>query len=291
MRVYQFRHIRVERQSSRSACPLPVSVTQHHVTRFSYVSPTMTALLRGLLIGLFCLLALASGAARAGEQPAASGELVEVVVGLSQQPLGVTRLESRTAAPIADAGLGAEPSRGHDRSTASRRADPLALQARRERDGRRRASLATRPPHRSAGCRQDLSERSLPAAARPQRAADRRTHALGIRARERRPGDEDRDHRRGNRPAAPVLLAGRVHDARRIPEGPDRLHDGQGHRRARVPARPTRPGRTRRSRSTARCRRTAHTSRASPPETTTPSPKEHGSPASRRARTSATTRR
>jgi subtilisin family serine protease len=62
----------------------------------------MTALLRGLLIGLFCLLALASGAARAGEQPAASGELVEVVVGLSQQPLGVTRwkagrqLQSRT---------------------------------------------------------------------------------------------------------------------------------------------------------------------------------------------------
>ena len=147
-------------------------------------------------------------------------------------------MESRTAAPIADAGLGAEQSRGHDRSTASRRADPLALQARRERDGRRRASLATRPPHRSAGCRQDLSERSLPAAARPQRSADRRPHALGIRTRERRPGDEDRDHRRGNRPAAPVFLAGRVHDARRIPEGPDRLHDGQGHRRARVPARP-----------------------------------------------------
>ena len=62
----------------------------------------MTALLRGLLIVLFCLLALASGAARAGEQPTASGELVEVVVGLSQQPLGVTRwkagrqLQSRT---------------------------------------------------------------------------------------------------------------------------------------------------------------------------------------------------
>jgi len=61
----------------------------------------MTAVLRGLVICVLCLLALATGAARAGEQPA-SGELVEVVVGLSQQPLGVTRwkagrqLQSRT---------------------------------------------------------------------------------------------------------------------------------------------------------------------------------------------------
>jgi subtilisin family serine protease len=61
----------------------------------------MTALLRGLFICVLCLLALATGAARAGEPPT-SGELVEVVVGLSQQPLGVTRwkagrqLQSRT---------------------------------------------------------------------------------------------------------------------------------------------------------------------------------------------------
>ena len=50
----------------------------------------MTALLRGLVICLVCLLALATGAARAGERPA-SGELVEVVVSLSQKPLGATR--------------------------------------------------------------------------------------------------------------------------------------------------------------------------------------------------------
>jgi subtilisin family serine protease len=50
----------------------------------------MTAVLRGLVICLVCVLALASGAARAGEQPA-SGDLVEVVVGLSQRPLGTTR--------------------------------------------------------------------------------------------------------------------------------------------------------------------------------------------------------
>ncbi len=50
----------------------------------------MTTVLRGLVICLLCLLALATGAARAGEQPT-SGELVEVVVGLSQRPLGTTR--------------------------------------------------------------------------------------------------------------------------------------------------------------------------------------------------------
>ena len=50
----------------------------------------MTTVLRGLVICLVCLLALARGAARAGEQPT-SGELVEVVVGLSQRPLGTTR--------------------------------------------------------------------------------------------------------------------------------------------------------------------------------------------------------
>ena len=50
----------------------------------------MTTVLRGLVILLLCLLALATGAARAGERPA-SGELVEVVVGLSQAPLATTR--------------------------------------------------------------------------------------------------------------------------------------------------------------------------------------------------------
>ena len=45
---------------------------------------------RGLLISLLCLAALATGSARA-ESPAAEGELVEVVVGLSQAPLASTR--------------------------------------------------------------------------------------------------------------------------------------------------------------------------------------------------------
>src|SRR5918994_1490208 len=50
----------------------------------------MTAVRRGLLITLLCLVALATGSARA-EAPAANGEVVEVIVGLSQKPLVTTR--------------------------------------------------------------------------------------------------------------------------------------------------------------------------------------------------------
>ena len=50
----------------------------------------MTAVRRGLLISLLCLVALATGSARA-DGPAAGSEVVEVVVGLSQKPLGTTR--------------------------------------------------------------------------------------------------------------------------------------------------------------------------------------------------------
>ena len=61
----------------------------------------MTAVRRGLLISLLCLVALATGSARA-DSSTAPGEVVEIVVGLSQRPLGTTRwaagrqLQSRT---------------------------------------------------------------------------------------------------------------------------------------------------------------------------------------------------
>jgi subtilisin family serine protease len=61
----------------------------------------MTAVPRGLAIALLALLALATGSARA-EEPAPQGDLVEVVVGLSQKPLATTQwkagrtLQSRT---------------------------------------------------------------------------------------------------------------------------------------------------------------------------------------------------
>ena len=69
----------------------------------------MTAVRRGLTICLLALVALATGSARA-ERPAAKGELVEVVVSLSQKPLATTRwragrqLQARTLAN-AQAGL------------------------------------------------------------------------------------------------------------------------------------------------------------------------------------------
>jgi subtilisin family serine protease len=50
----------------------------------------MTIVRRGLAIVLLCLLAFATGSARA-ERPAPHGDLVEVVVGLSQKPLETTR--------------------------------------------------------------------------------------------------------------------------------------------------------------------------------------------------------
>ena len=63
---------------------------------------------RGLAISLICLIALAAGSARASA-PATGDELVEVVLGLSQRPLGATRwaagrqLQSRTLVSAQDA--------------------------------------------------------------------------------------------------------------------------------------------------------------------------------------------
>ena len=196
----------------------------------------MTAVRRGLTICLLALVALATGSARA-ERPAAKGELVEVVVSLSQKPLGDDELARGTPAADPHARKRADKPRAAHRDRGPGRTDPLALPPGRERDGRRPPPLPARPAHLAPGRRERLLERPLPAAARSQPAADRCSRPLGPRAHERRPGDEDRDHRRGDRPDAPVLLAGRVHDARRVSQGPDGLHDGEGDRRARVPAR------------------------------------------------------
>ena len=250
----------------------------------------MTTVRRGLSICALSLLALATGSARA-EPQTAQKELVEVVVSLSQKPLATTswragrQLQTRTLANAQASLAAAHRDRGPGR------ADPLALPAGRQRDGRRRPALAARPTDVAPRSRDRLPERQLPPAARPQPAADRRAGALGPRPHERRPGDQDRDHRRGDRPDAPVLLAGRLHDAGGLPEGPDRVHDGEGDRRARLPAREPGAGSTPRSRSIPSCPRTARTSRASPPATRTRSPRASASPASRRARISATTRR
>ena len=250
----------------------------------------MIAVRRGLLLSLLCLVVLTTGSARA-ERPAAGGELVEIVVGLSQKPLGTTRwaagrqLQSRTM--VSSQAALAQPDRADDPGSA----DPLALPARRERDGCRRAALPARAAQLAPGRRQGLSERPLPHPARPQPAADRRAGALGPGPDERRPGDEDRDHRRGDRPDAPVLLARRLHDAAGLPEGSDRVHDREGDRRARVPARPPDLEEREPSRSIRSSPHTARTSPGSRPATRTRSPRASASPGSRRAPTWGTTRR
>ena len=105
-------------------------------------------------------------------------------------------------------------------------------------------------------------------------------------------GHEDRDHRRRRRPASPVLRPGGLHDAARLPEGPDRLHDGEGDRRARLPATRSDAGSTPRKPFDPSSRATGPTWPVSPPATTARSPRTaSGSRASRRERSSATTRR
>src|SRR5215218_1438257 len=51
----------------------------------------MVAVRRGLLIFSLCVLALATGSARAEQGRPADGDLVEIVVSLSQKPLATTQ--------------------------------------------------------------------------------------------------------------------------------------------------------------------------------------------------------
>ena len=104
--------------------------------------------------------------------------------------------------------------------------------------------------------------------------------------------DQDRDHRRRRRPDPPVLRPRRLHDAARLPEGPGRVHDGEGDRRACIRPGRHRRGSTRASPSTPSSPGMRPTSPGSPPATPAPPPREASrSRASRRAPTSATTRR
>ena len=118
-------------------------------------------------------------------------------------------------------------------------AHPLALPAGAERARRRRARRRGGPDRGDSRRARGAAERPLPPHALPEPAGDRRAAGLGPDARDRGRRDQDRRDRRRRRPDASVLLAGRLLDARRLPEGQRGLHDGEGDRRALVPA----PGR------------------------------------------------
>ena len=117
---------------------------------------------------------------------------------------------------------------------ASRRASPprSTRRSRRRRSAGGTGSWSTARPSssrtaRSAACgRSPACGKSTPA--RPTRSAARRRGGreggrdLADRAPQSGRRDQDRDHRRRRRPDASLLRPGRLHDARRLPEGPDR---------------------------------------------------------------------
>ena len=172
------------------------------------------------------------------------------------------------------------------------RADPLALPPRAQRRRRRRPEQRAPPP--AGAPRRPGGRRRSDLHGRQDRSGEGREGGRDLADGAPQPGrrHQDRDHRRRRRPDAPVLRSRRLHDARRLPEGPGRLHDGQGDRRPRVRAgrdhvevraQALRPGRSPGTRPT---------SRASRPGTPAPPPPAASrSRASRRGRTSATTRR
>ena len=125
----------------------------------------MMAVRRGLTICLLALVALATGSARA-ERPAARGELVEVVVSLSQKPLATTTWRAgREAQTRALANAQANVARKIEAAVPDARirwryrlvANGMAIVVPRAQLGR--LTIA-------AGGRDRLSERELPAAAR-----------------------------------------------------------------------------------------------------------------------------
>ena len=185
---------------------------------------------RGLLGLAVAALALSLAGSAATRPPVAAAPSVELVALLDGAPLAERPHAAAADRPAAGRGRGADP--GHRPG----RADSLALPAGAERAGGRRAGRLGLPDRRHSRRARDTAERPLPPLALPEPPADRRAAGLGADPGHRGPRDEDRDHRRRRRPDASVLLAGRLLDARRLPEGQHRLHHGQGDRRACVPA-------------------------------------------------------
>ena len=90
----------------------------------------------------------------------------------------------------------------------------------------------------------DVPARGAAAAADPGPSLIGATALWGQKPRHRRPGPQDRDHRRRHRPGASLLQAVGLLVSGRVPEGEHRVHDAEGHRRARVPVARRRTGST-----------------------------------------------
>ena len=243
-------------------------------------------------LGLCCL---ASACGSAGHRAASASDASRAARSSSRSRLLPWRAaRARAAGPRAPRSTGEQARFAaalHD--AIPERPDPLAVPARAQRRGRRRSEQRGRPPadapRRAGGRRRRRRTRVSKLTAADSREG-RRDLADGSHESGRR--HQDRDHRRRRRPDPPVLRPGRLHDAGRLPEGPDCVHDGQGDRRpcvragrdhVEVRAQALRPGpvRARNPRRGDRRRERRHRRR----------PAASRSPASRPGPTSATTRR
>ena len=158
----------------------------------------------------------------------AAGELVEVVVSLSQKPLATTswragrQLQARTLAN-AQASLASSIETAVPDARIRWRyqlvANGMAVVVPRSQLDRLTSLPGVETVYPSVRYRPQL-DRSTQQIGAPTLWGPGLTNAGS--------GDEDRDHRRGDRPDASVLLAGRLHDARRLS------------RRVRPPTRPRR---------------------------------------------------
>ena len=185
----------------------------------------MSNLKRIALLSFLALLLLP--AAGAGTSAPARGGLVEVVVTLDSPPVARGG-HVRTLAAV----QGSVESRARGHGAPGRGPAPLLVRPRRP---RREGSLErARPGEGHARSDRRLSERHLPLAALGHARLHRRAGGLGANAEDGGPGREDRDHRRRRQPDAPVLQPQGLQDAARVPEGAEALHDEEGDRRARV---------------------------------------------------------
>ena len=190
------------------------------------------------IFGLLCALALCALPRLRPERSAsnhATGRSAEVVVTLSAPPLaGLTgsAARDRPGGPRSRAGAVQGRSRGRD----PRRADSVALQHRPQRGSGRAAGVADPPSPSAARSEGGRPRCRLQRRLRHCRRYPCRDAPVADRAHQQGRGDEDRDHRRRDRPDPSLLLPRRLHDASRLPEGADVVHDREGDRRPRVRA-------------------------------------------------------